>query len=175
MVDKAIPEFDKYLGEKGLVFEGTIIGGAALLVLQITDRQTKDVDCIYPPIPPEIKKASEDFADENDGLKIDSDWLNNGPQSILDNLPLDWGTRLRPLFNGKNLKLTTLGRPDLLKTKLFAFCDRTDPDFGDLIQLKPTEAELNDSIDWVKKCDANPSWPNHVEKMFNYLKEALNE
>jgi hypothetical protein len=175
MVDKAIPEFDKYLEKKGLFFKGTIIGGAALLILEISERQTKDVDCLSPQIPPEIKEASREFANEHSSLKLDPDWLNNGPQTLLDNLPKDWRTRLSPLFLGSSLNLTTLGRPDLLKTKLFAFCDRTDPDFSDLLRLKPTEEELNDSIDWVKKCDANPGWPAHVENMFNNLKEALNE
>jgi hypothetical protein len=175
MVDKAIPEFDKYLGSKKLSFEGTIIGGAALLVLRITDRQTKDVDCIFPLIPSEIKRASVDFAKECEDLKIDADWFNNGPQSILDNLPHDWVKRTQPLYIGENLQLTPLGRSDFIKTKLFAFCDRTDPDFSDLIKLKPTEKELNSSIDWVKNCDANPLWPEHVERMFKNLKDALSE
>lgn len=174
MVDKAIVEFDEYLTRKGLSFEATIIGGAALLILNITIRQTKDVDCLDPLIPPEIKNASKDFAKENPQLKINSDWLNNGPQSLSENLPKGWRNRLQPLYKGESLILTTLGRPDLLKTKLFAFCDRTDPDFSDLLQLEPNRQELNNSIEWVKECDTNPTWPLHVEKMFENLRRALN-
>ena len=54
MIDKAIFEFDEFLKEKGLSFDGVVIGGAALLVLDISTRQTKDVDCLYPTIPNDI-------------------------------------------------------------------------------------------------------------------------
>lgn len=175
MVDKAIIEFDTFLAEQNMFFEGVVIGGAALLVLEITDRQTKDVDLLYPEIPLEIKEASKDFANRFTNLAIEEDWFNNGPSSLTKSLPLGWKVRLQPLFNGKSLKLKTLGRPDLLKTKLFAYCDRTDPDFGDLLKLKPTSKEIADSTDWVKYCDANPKWPEHVSKMFILLEEALNE
>lgn len=175
MVDKAIVKFDEFLSEKGLSFEGVIIGGAALLVLEISDRQTKDVDCLYPEIPPEIKKASEDFAKQFSSMMIENDWFNNGPSSLTQSLPAGWDKRLRLLFNGKCLKLETLGREDLLKTKLFAYCDRTDPDFGDLLKMKPTHQEIVNSTEWVKNCDANPQWTDHVVKMFLLLEKALNE
>ncbi|MGH1467614.1 MAG: DUF6036 family nucleotidyltransferase [Bdellovibrionales bacterium] len=175
MIDKAIIEFDEFLSRKGLNFEGVIIGGAALLILKISDRQTRDVDCLYPEIPDEIKQASIDFSRDSKTVQVEEDWLNNGPSSLVKSLPQGWEKRLQPLFKGKALSLNTLGRADLLKTKLFAYCDRTDPDFSDLLKLKPTAKEILDSSTWVKNCDANLQWPEHVEKMFNLLKEALNE
>lgn len=175
MIDKAILEFDLFLASKKLSFEGVVIGGAALLVLEISDRQTRDVDCLYPKIPDEVKQASRDFSKESKKVQVEEDWFNNGPSSLVKTLPPKWQERLQPLFNGKALKLKTLGRPDLLKTKLFAYCDRTDPDFADLLKLKPTAEEILKSTPWVKGCDANPQWPEHVEKMFALLQKALNE
>lgn len=175
MIDKAIVEFDKYLSAKGLSFEGVVIGGAALLVLKISTRQTRDVDCLYPQIPEEVKQASINFSKESKTVKVEQNWFNNGPSSLVKTLPETWMRRLQPLFSGDALTLKTLGRADLLKTKLFAYCDRTDPDFADLLKLKPTAQEIIDSADWVKDCDENPRWPDHVEKMFGLLKEALDE
>ena len=175
MINQVIPEFDKFLEKTGLRFEGTVIGGAALLVLEITDRLTKDVDCLFPKIPEEIKVASRVFAATQNEIKVEEDWFNNGPTQLAEQLPVGWQDRLIPLYNGVNLVLTTLGRDDFLKTKLFAYCDRTEPDFGDLLKLKPNAQELDDSIEWVKECDRNINWPAHVEHMFLLLKEELGE
>lgn len=172
-IELAITQFDQYLITKGLTFECSIIGGAALSVLKVTNRFTRDVDCLIENIPEEIKTSAINFAKENPQLNLAKDWLNNGPSQLLKNLPDGWQSRLQLAFNGTNLKLTTLGRSDLLKTKLFAYCDRNDPDYADLLKLKPTREELSESIAWVKLQDANPGWPDNVEKLFLNLKQAL--
>jgi len=170
---KVILEFDKYLTSKALNFEAIIIGGAALNILDISSRKTKDVDCLDPTIPKEIKNASKEFAKQRIDLEIGIDWLNNGPESLKTDLPNGWRLRTRPLYKGQALHLDVLGRSDLLKSKFFAYCDRTVPDFEDLKNLKPTIQELLEGIDWVKERDANPNWPLHVEKSFAVLKKAL--
>ena len=43
---KIIGEFDMFLAEKKIYFSGIIIGGAALNIMNITARVTKDVDFI---------------------------------------------------------------------------------------------------------------------------------
>ena len=172
-IELAITQFDQYLLTKGLAFECCIIGGAALSVLKVTNRFTRDVDCLIENIPEEIKTAAINFAKENPDLNLAKDWLNNGPAQLIKNLPDGWQSRLQPAFGGTQLKLTTLGRADLLKTKLFAYCDRTDPDYADLLKLNPTRDELSDAISWVKHQDANPSWPDNVERLFLNLKQAL--
>lgn len=168
-----IIEFDKYLASQNLRFEAIIIGGAALNILDITTRKTKDVDCLDPEIPQEIKMASKQFAEKRSDLFLDINWLNNGPTSLKTDLPSDWRKRLAPLYIGKAIHFQVLGRPDLLKSKLFAYCDRMTPDFEDLKQIKPTPEEMNDAIDWVKKRDSNLDWPAHVDKAFAVLKKAL--
>ncbi len=168
-----IIEFDKYLVGRGLSFEAVIIGGAALNILDISSRKTRDVDCLDPEIPEEIKAASKEFAIKRTNLALDINWLNNGPQTLKTDLPKGWRHRLQPLYQGQALHLQALGRDDLLKSKLFAYCDRTTPDFEDLQNLKPTVDELKNSISWVKDRDTNPRWPSHVEKAFAILGKSL--
>lgn len=166
-------QFDIYLQRLGLSFEATIIGGAALNILDISSRKTKDVDCLDPQIPDEIKLASQKFSTERSELLLDPNWLNNGPATLINDLPPGWKQRTNILYHGKALKLEVLGRSDLLKTKLFAYCDRTTPDFEDLKLLKPTQQELEASLSWVKERDGHVNWPLHVEKAFLVLKKAL--
>jgi hypothetical protein len=165
--------FDKYLKEKSLKFDAVIIGGGALIIMSVIDRKTKDIDCLDPEIPTAIKKASQDFSRLRREFLLDENWLNNGPVTLKRELPSEWQMRLQELYVGEALKLKGLGRNDLIKSKLFAYCDRTNPDYDDLIKLCPTLQELNNSIEWVKYRDGNPGWPAHVEIAFTVLKKAL--
>ena len=165
-----IKEFDKFLYERGLKFEAIVIGGAALNIMDIVSRKTKDVDLIDPKIPEEIKNASIEFSKRKP--EIDHNWLNNGPISIIKNLPRDWRQTLEIIFEGNALTLRTLSRINLIRTKLFAFCDR-QIDKGDCIALSPTEDELSLAIEWVILQDANEQWPSHVKEMINELKKEL--
>ena len=170
---QVILEFDKFLVTEGLSFEAVIIGGAALNILDLSSRKTKDVDCLDPKIPDKIKRASQEFAKQRSDLNLDINWLNNGPETLKVDLPKGWGLRAESLYKGKALALKVLGRVDLLKSKLFAYCDRTTPDFEDLKSLKPTEQELSDAIEWVKQRGTHPNWPSHVEVAFLVLRKAL--
>lgn len=170
---EVIAAFDEFLKSRELSFEAILIGGAVLNILDISSRKTKDVDCLDPELLPEIKMASEEFAEAREDLGLNRDWLNNGPQTLKVDLPRGWRNRIQTLYKGKALKLHTLGREDFLKSKLYAYCDRTTPDFEDLKDLKPTKKELVDAIDWVKQRDTHSGWPAHVEKAFNFLMKAL--
>ncbi len=65
-----IEAFDSYLARRGLHFQTVIIGGAALIAMGIITRTTKDVDCLFPEIPDDIKQASIYFARENPALDL---------------------------------------------------------------------------------------------------------
>ncbi len=165
-----IPVFDKFLTERKIEFEAVVIGGAALCLLGVITRETRDCDILSPEIPTSVMNAASDFAKTMNG--IESTWLNNGPSSLLKNLPNDWSTRTESLFKGESLTLHTLGRSDLLKTKLFALCDR-DIDLSDCIALKPSRVELLASIAWVKVQDGNTKWPDRVDLVFAHLAKRL--
>ena len=108
----------------------------------------------------------------NQGVELGNEWLNNGPSQVAELLPKGWENRLQPLFNGHSLTLKTLGRPDLLKTKLFALCDR-GTDLFDCLALAPSSSELIDAIPWLEIQDANPMWPEHVRHTLKDLEERL--
>lgn len=169
-MDDKIKEFDRFLKSKKLEFEATIIGGAALVIMDIIDRKTKDVDCLDPVIPKEVKLASIEFAKEDPTLI--SDWLNNGPISLMPDLPEGWRERLRVIFSGEAITFHTLGRIDLLKTKLYAYCDR-GIDLKDCIDMKPSINEIEQCRQWVIEGDANELWEAHVKKSLKHLIEEL--
>jgi hypothetical protein len=106
------------------------------------------------------------------GCRISDEWLNNGPIQLGEVLPPGWRDRVQPAFRGEALVLDTLGRADLLKTKLFALCDR-GLDLADCIALAPTAGELTEAKPWVAYQDANPDWPAHVEATLKDLSRRL--
>jgi hypothetical protein len=175
MLLKIIKDFDSYLNSKSLKFEAIIIGGAALSILHIITRMTEDVDCIDPEIPIEIKKASVDFISQNPKYGLNPEkFLNNGPISIIDYLPEGWRTRTIIIYRGEALIFYTLGRTDLLKTKLDAMVHR-GRDMEDVIAMKPTEIELEESLNWVLSVDGGEHWPEMVRESFDELRRRINE
>jgi hypothetical protein len=117
-----IEAFDAHLLGLGLRLEAIVVGGSALALLGVTSRQTRDFDIIAPEIPRTILEAAKTFAREQRerGIDLLDDWLNNGPIQLGDVLPEGWRLRVVLAFEGKALVLHSLGRADLLKTKLEA-------------------------------------------------------
>lgn len=158
-----LQRFDRYLAELGLTLEAVIIGGAALAMLDVITRPTKDCDVLAPELPIEIKAASRAFAAalRAEGTDLQDDWLNNGPASLAAQLPRGWRGRLVGIYTGAALTLHCLGRADLLKSKLWSLCDRV-LDLGDCLALQPTAEELASALPWIERQDGNPDWPEHV-------------
>jgi hypothetical protein len=52
-----IEAFDLFLRDRGLRFDAVVIGGAALSLLGVVSRPTKDIDILVPEIPQEIHIA----------------------------------------------------------------------------------------------------------------------
>ena len=165
--------FDRYLANRHLHFEAVAIGGAALNLLGVVSRLTKDCDILYPEIPRDIAEASRAFATEvrARGDTLQNNWLNNGPASLANQLLPQWQERLQALFSGNVICLRSLGRVDLLCAKLFALCDR-GIDLGDCIALAPTTDELAKVLSWLEQ-DANPDWPAHVRATLVDLRRRL--
>ena len=138
MKKEFIEAFDTYLEQRNLSFEGVVIGGAALIILNVISRTTRDMDFLDPIIPENIKLASVEFARTFPKWGLKDNWFNNGPLSLQRELPEGWQKRLQEIYRGQSLVFQTLGRSDLLKSKLFAYCDRTEPDFQDLLKMKPS-------------------------------------
>lgn len=171
-VSETIKAFDEFLKSEGLTFEATVIGGAALSVMKIITRETIDIDCLSPKIPKKILEASYKFRSMYPELNLIERWLNNGPESLLHDLDPGWERRTVDIFKGHAVNFKTLGRLDLIKSKMFAYCDR-QTDLQDCIALNPNEMELIEALKWVKERDANTDWPEYVEKQFLFFKHQL--
>lgn len=172
---ETLQRFDACLGTRGLSFEAVIVGGAALGLLGVTQRQTRDCDVLAPaPLPAAIVAAAEEFALEqrSAGDDLQDDWLNAGPSRLAEVLPAGWRDRLQPVFNGRSMRLSTLGRIDLIRSKLFALCDR-GMDLPDCLALAPTIEELAEIEPWLCRQDGNPGWPDHVRATLKELQRRL--
>jgi hypothetical protein len=169
-----ISGFDAFLAERGLSIEAVVIGGAALGLLGVVSRQTRDCDILYPKLPDAIQNAAKEYARicRNRGDILDDDWLNDGPSLLTDVLPAGWKERLQIAFEGKAITLRCLGRLDLLRSKLFALCDR-GIDLSDCVALAPTEAELDEIQPWLEYQDANPDWPAYTRSVLADLRKRL--
>jgi hypothetical protein len=166
--------FDQFLSARGLRFDAVIIGGTALVLLGVTSRQTRDCDILDPVLPDEIALAAREFAGQQRAasLELADDWFNNGPRDLIRVLPEGWPERVVTLLEGQGLVLRTLGRKDLLCTKLFALCDRGF-DLADCVALDPTPEELSELQPWVALQDANPDWTAHVHSTLADLGRKL--
>ncbi len=169
-----IPKFDLFLASKKLSFEGIIVGATALNLIGTITRETVDCDVLDPIIPEKILLASQEFAtlEKIPENTLRESWLNNGPASLMRDLPHGWRARLIEVYRGKCLILHTLGRSDLLKSKLFALCDR-GTDLKDCIAMNPSLSEMKDCYSWVCERDTNPDWPDHVSANFKKLAGKL--
>ena len=169
-----IDAFDAHLFGLGLRFEGVVIGGSALALMGVIHRSTRDFDILVPVLPVAIANAARDFAklQRAAGTTLSDDWLNNGPMQLGEVLPTGWRERVRRIFVGQALVLDTLGRSDLLRSKLFALCDRST-DLDDCVALGPTANELVECMPWLELQDGNELWPAHVRETLADLARRL--
>ncbi len=164
--------YEKYITDRQLSLEAVVIGGAAMQLLGLTDRVTKDCDVLSPKITTELRNAANDFAKEH---QLAENWLNNGADSLIRDLPDGWQKNLVALYEGKNLKLFTLARLDFLRSKLYAFVDR-GIDLQDLLKLRPSKEEIEELRHWLKERDGNPDWPEYVEiRLVELIKELYGD
>jgi hypothetical protein len=169
-----IRKFDEFLFQKKQCFEAVVIGGAALSILGVISRETRDVDVLSPGIPKDIMDSSIEFA-KNIGLpskNLKENWLNMGPGSLCRELPHGWENRAVDLFVGRAINLKTLGRIDFLMTKILAYCDRGF-DLQDCIKMNPSKEELKEILPWVQAYDGNPTWPEYVHQRMSELAREL--
>jgi len=171
---ETIAAFDSFLQSRGLVLEAVIVGCAALELLGVVSRQTRDCDILHPELSPQILAAAAEFAKQRrgEGDLLAGDWLNNGPASLAEVLPDGWQERLQPAYVGQAITLQSLGRSDLLRSKLFALCDR-GTDLQDCVALAPTPEELEELRSWLEDRDTNELWPEHVAEVLDDLQERL--
>jgi len=92
-------------------------------------------------------------------------------------LPEGWERRVQPLWRGNALDLQTLGRQDLLCTKLVALMDREE-DLQDCIAMAPTPEELAAAWPFVQQYEGNQEvrevyWIPKARAAYAEIRKAL--
>lgn len=97
--DQALSAFDQFLVTEGLRFEPVVMGGAALALLGITTRQTRDCDVLVPVLPEETDRAAREFAHQQNTAGVDlavaAELAELQPWVALQDANPDWPAHVR--------------------------------------------------------------------------------
>ncbi len=149
-----------------------VCGGAALAVLNLIQRTTKDIDVIGKLKNNQIGYADFDikFKEQisiiSELLNLPTDWINTGPELFIQSgLPTGLQKRLTQKDYGKNLSIGFISRYDQIFFKLYASVERGGYHVDDLIKLKPTEKELLNACNWVCEQDTSEAFISLLRSM----------
>ena len=176
-ITKALEMLGELLEDRGYHFDLVIVGGAALLLLDLISRSTLDLDALAviaegnrwktsKPLPVELVTAIRDVADALDlprQPRDEKDWLNAGPSMLLQmGLPPGFKTRVTiQRFGGLTVRIAS--RVDLIYLKLWSATAtargaRRKVDVDDLRKLRPTREELRSALQWCAQKDGRPDF-----------------
>lgn len=164
--------------------EMVVIGGAALNVLGIAARPTKDVDVLglcetspgggcavlvkRSPLPQPISTAAADVAA---ALDLDPNWLNVGPADLLDlGLPAGFMERTTIRRYGSHLSVHLPAREDLICLKAYAAADTgVGRHTEDLAALRPNGQELLAGVRWARTQDPSDGFRAMLEGLLRHM------
>jgi hypothetical protein len=164
----ALSALGELLAARGLHYEVVLVGGGNLILREfITRPTTKDLDILgertaegvvqLRPMPDSLRDA---VIDVGRALGLADDWLNAGPESLLDlGLPDGFVDRLERLdFDG--LVAWLAGRFDMVCFKLYAAVDQgaRSRHFQDLRDMAPTRDHLLAAASWARSHDPSPGF-----------------
>ena len=158
-----------------------VIGGAALGVLGLVDRPTKDVDVVAvaesvggivrvrsaSPLPDELAEAVAEVAGQ---MGIETEWLNCGPAGLVDwGLPDGFEARLVARDYGASLRIHFASRLDQICFKTYAAADVAGRHLTDLIALVPSATEMDFAFGWVIQQDPSEGFGSQLELLADYM------
>ena len=164
--------------------EIVVIGGAAMSVLGLGIRPTKDVDVLalrdrttdgpqvllvkHKPLPDELVSAASSVAD---ALGLEPEWLNPGPADLLDfGLPEGFEKRLTARTYGPRLTVLLPSRADLIFLKTYAAADAgPGRHTEDLHALRPSCEELLAGARWARSHDPSPPFRELLAALLRYF------
>jgi hypothetical protein len=175
---QALRSLGATLADRGLRYHVAVVGGSALLLREIIQRPTQDVDVVAvaagidPPtprfeLPEDLRDAAADVA-LSMGLG-DGTWINSGAVALIgDKLPRGYLERSQPIvFDG--LTVSVLSRLDLLRLKVYAATDEGPGSHHtqDLIAMRPSQSELREAIGWVRdNTGQDPIFVDEIARAF---------
>jgi hypothetical protein len=171
-LEAALTALGDLLDSRGVRYEVVVVGGGNLILRGMIGRPTtKDLDLLgelvpdgirpLRPMPEPLRDAVADVA-RVQGLA--SDWLNTGPDSLLDlGLPDGFLDRIEPR-DFKGLVVWLAGRFDMVCFKLYAAVDQgtRSRHFQDLGDLAPTRDDLLEAARWSMTQDPSPGFRSQL-------------
>jgi len=171
-LEKALKQLAERLRFAGAPHTAILVGGgAALNVLGLISKTTKDVDIIAiasgadrdlrferaEPLPGYLEQAIKQTADD---LSMPEEWMNAGPTSLVDfGLPKGCIERALRVDYGERLTVYFVSRLDQIHFKLFAAVDHGGGrHLADLTALRPTPEELLAAGQWSMTHDPSEGY-----------------
>lgn len=167
-LETALAALGELLTARGLHYEVVLVGGGNLILRELIARPTtKDLDILGTrtrdgiiPIRPMPEPLRDAIVDVGRAFGLADDWLNTGPDSLLDlGLPDGFVERLeRRDFDG--LVAWLAGRFDMVCFKLYAAVDQGSRSrhFQDLRDLGPERDDLLAAARWARSHDPSPGF-----------------
>jgi hypothetical protein len=145
-----------------------ICGGAALSVLGLVERTTRDIDLVTPEhLPPAFWQAAAAVAAQ---LDLPDSWINQGPKELASmGLPEGFTTRAVTKRYGRRLTARYASRLDQIYFKVYAAVDRGGYHVDDLQKLQPTTEELIAAARWCMTHDVSAAFRSMLKSMFEAL------
>lgn len=187
-IERALLAVGELLAEQGEPTSVVIIGGAALHLLGIVQRTTRDVDVVAfterpdshdalrrppDPFPPALDSAVRQVAKDFD---LPTGWLNRGPAGQWDvGLPAGFLERIT-WRQFASLDVGIAGRLDLIFLKIEAAADQPDSrnrHFEDLLALRPAPREVERAVAWAKEKNVGPEYHAFIDKLASHVRSRL--
>ncbi|MBU4175674.1 MAG: hypothetical protein KKB90_10340 [Actinobacteria bacterium] len=158
-----------------------VCGGAALSVIGLSKRTTRDIDIIAlivdspdsghhltkAEFDDEFKSAAATVAGD---FELPEDWINCGPAGQLEmGLPAGFQERLIPKSYGENLVVYYCSKLDLIHLKLFAAVDVRGRHLEDLQKMKPNHSEMEQAARWCLTQDVSEPFRALLKAMLEEL------
>lgn len=166
-VDELLRALGDQLSEREQHLTLAVVRGAALLVLGLTSRVTRDVDVVAlvdgrillsaEPLPAPLVDAARVVARD---FGLAEGWLNAGPTALLDlGLPEGFYERAHRRTYGAGLEVLFASRLDQVHLKLYAAVDQgAGKHLDDLQALEPTADELLAAARWSRTHDPSEGY-----------------
>ena len=185
-IEKALDALGELLTAGGTEFGIVVLGGAALNLLGIVERTTRDVDVLAitsstldaglplltppEPLPEPLKRAIDRVARD---FRIPEDWVDTTMGLKLQTgLPPGLERRIHWRRYG-GLVVGLVDRYNLIFFKLYAATDSGGPasvHYQDLLALRPTSLELDEAATWVRKRDPSGGFSIILEQVMERLR-----
>ena len=158
-----------------------VCGGAALSVLGLTQRTTRDIDAMAFMVASTASRHSLVKAEFDDRFEraaaavardygLPEDWINCGPAGQIDTgLPAGFQDRLISRRYGENLVVYYCSRTDLIHLKLYAAVDVMGRHLDDLKAMNPEPGEIEEAARWCLSQDVSEPFRGLLESILEEL------